>query len=42
MAAGKGCGRAGIEQKCATLAPSAGSVSSWYARAVTGSLVLFP
>src|SRR5207344_2649138 len=26
-----------IEQKCATFAPSAGSVSSWYARAVTGS-----
>ena len=26
-----------IEQKCATLAPSAGIVSSWYARAGTGS-----
>ena len=26
-----------IEQKCATLAPSAGSVWSWKARAVTGS-----
>ena len=26
-----------IEQKCAVLAPSAGSVSSWNARAVTGS-----
>jgi len=26
-----------IEQKCATFAPSAGSVSSWNSRAVGGS-----